>query len=127
MSIKSIVLFLASAGTSAFATAAFRVTLREKITLQNGFRDLLWVLAKLSIQPLFLFGALNFVMANVLWMLIIATQPLSIAYPMQISLIIVFNAMMSFCFFSERLTTTGVIGLACVLLGVILMRAEAAP
>lgn len=127
MTIKSFILFIASAGTSAAATAAFRVALRDRRVWRDNVMDLIASVASLGLQPMFLFGFLNFIAANLLWMVVLATQPLSVAYPMQISLIIVFNAVISFACFSERLTLAGMVGLACILLGVLLMRAEAAP
>ena len=127
MTIKSLFLFIASAGTSAVATAAFRVVLRERRIWRENVMDLIASLASLALQPMFVFGLLNFIAGNILWMVVLATQPLSLAYPMQISLIIVFNAVISIACFSERMTPIGMIGLACILLGVVLMRAEAAP
>jgi multidrug transporter EmrE-like cation transporter len=127
MTTKSLFLFIASAGTSAAATAAFRVALRERRIWRENVMDLIASLASLALQPMFVFGFVNFIAANVLWMVVLATQPLSVAYPMQISLIILFNAVISVACFSERMTPVGMIGLGCVLLGVVLMRAEAAP
>ena len=74
-------------------------------------------------QPLFYSGVAAFAVANILWILVIATHPMSIAVPVQIGLIIVLNTTISVAVFSEKLSAWGVAGL-CVLLGVMMLSIE---
>jgi multidrug transporter EmrE-like cation transporter len=80
-------------------------------------KDLLQLLS----FPLIWAGILLFVAANVLWLMILATQKLAIAYPLQIALVFLFSTTASVFVFSERLTTLSVVGLVLVVCGMFLI------
>jgi multidrug transporter EmrE-like cation transporter len=80
-------------------------------------KDLLQLLS----FPLIWAGILLFVAANVLWLMILATQKLGIAYPLQIALVFLFSTTASVFVFSERLTALSVVGLVLVVCGMFLI------
>ena len=75
----------------------------------------------LSITPLFWIGVVFFLLANMLWLSVLATQKLSIAYPLQISLVFMFSTMASILVFGEKLSSISIAGLALVVCGVFLI------
>jgi multidrug transporter EmrE-like cation transporter len=80
-------------------------------------RDLLHLLS----FPLIWVGTLLFIAANVLWLMILATQKLGVAYPLQIALVFLFSTMSSIIFFGEKPTAISVAGLVLVMSGVVLI------
>jgi multidrug transporter EmrE-like cation transporter len=69
----------------------------------------------------FLAGLAVFILANVLWLLVLGSQKLSVAYPVQIGLVVLFNAVISAWFFAESMSVQGYAGLAFIVLGVFLI------
>ena len=80
-------------------------------------RDLLHLLS----FPLIWVGILLFITANVLWLMILATQKLGVAYPLQIALVFLFSTMSSILFFGEKPTALSAAGLVLVMSGVVLI------
>jgi multidrug transporter EmrE-like cation transporter len=80
-------------------------------------KDLLQLLS----FPLIWAGILLFVAANVLWLMILATQKLGIAYPLQIALVFLFSTTASVFVFSEKLTAISVVGLVLVVCGMFII------
>jgi multidrug transporter EmrE-like cation transporter len=80
-------------------------------------RDLLHLLS----FPLIWVGILLFVAANVLWLVILATQRLGTAYPLQIALVFLFSTMSSILLFGEKPTAISFTGLVLVVSGVVLI------
>ena len=80
-------------------------------------KDLLQLLS----FPLIWVGTLLFVGANVLWLMILATQKLGIAYPLQIALVFLFSSLASLLVFGEKFSPVSVAGLALVVCGVVLI------
>lgn len=71
--------------------------------------------------PLVWLGAAAFITTNVLWLLILATQRMSVAYPLQLSLVFLFSTLVSVTIFSERLTPSVCLGLVLVISGIVLV------
>jgi len=71
--------------------------------------------------PLIWIGILLFGAANVLWLMILATQKLAIAYPLQIALVFLFSTLASLLVFGEKFSPVSVVGLALVVCGVVLI------
>lgn len=118
MTAKSILLLLASASTAAASTAIFRFTLKDRFGWKGSVPQLIRDMFGLLANPGFLAGLAVFVLANVLWLLVLGSQKLSIAYPVQIGLVVVFNAVISALFFAESLSSQGYVGLVLVVVGV---------
>jgi multidrug transporter EmrE-like cation transporter len=121
MSLKSILLLLLSASTAAMSTAILRFALRDSYRFKGSVLQFCQDSLRLLERPAFLMGLLMFMVANVLWLLVLGSQKLSVAYPVQIGLVVVFNALISSLFFSEKLAVQGYVGLALIVVGVALI------
>lgn len=80
-------------------------------------KDLLQLLS----FPLIWAGILLFVAANVLWLMILTTQKLAIAYLLQIALVFLFSSLASLLVFGEKFSPVSVAGLALVVCGMFLI------
>ncbi|MEM9281872.1 MAG: hypothetical protein AAGA96_08605 [Verrucomicrobiota bacterium] len=121
MTLKALLLLLASAISASGSMALFRHALYGNLKWEGSllvlFRDIFLMLGK----PSFLIGGLAFALSIVLWFLVLATQKLSIAYPVQIGLVIVFSGILSVLLFSEVIHPRGYVGYALILAGVFLV------
>jgi len=72
-------------------------------------------------NPLLILALIIFITGNILWIFIISTQNFSFALPLQISLVFVFNLIVSFCLFNEQINSYSIIGMILILLGVVLI------
>lgn len=75
----------------------------------------------LLLQPMFLLGLLAFTVATTLWLVVLATQKLSVAYPVQIGLVTIFTGVISVVVFRETLPPRAFAGYAMLLGGVLLI------
>ena len=118
---KSILLFLCSATASAVSTAVFRMALKDRLFWKGSVPALLLDTLAMLKQPLFLFGIADFILANLLWLLVLASQPLLIAYPLQIGLVILINTLISVFVFTEKINGYGLAGILLVMAGIVLI------
>jgi multidrug transporter EmrE-like cation transporter len=58
---------------------------------------------------------------NILWLYILSQQPMSVAFPIQVSLVFLLTTVVSVTVFSEQLTAYGLLGIAFIVTGVILV------
>src|SRR5260370_41468214 len=72
---------------------------------------------RMAAEPHFIAGAAFYVVSVVVWILGLSRVPVSIAYPM-LSLGYVVNAIAAHYLFGEAVTTTRIIGIFTILLGV---------
>ena len=98
----------------------FRLALKDRLVWTGSILGFMKTCGAALAQPLFLVALVVFVMANALWLFVISSQKLSIAYPLQISLVIVLNTLTSFFVFSEKISPQGIVGLVLVLAGIFL-------
>lgn len=94
---------------------------RTKFGWSGDMRDFCTQITTLAIKPLFWVGVALFLLANILWLSVLATQKLSIAYPLQISLVFMFSTLASLLVFGEKLSSASIAGLALVVCGVVLI------
>lgn len=74
----------------------------------------------LLLSPFFWGGAMLYVVATGLWLVVLSKLPLSVAYPSQ-SLSYVFGAMLAFLLFKETVTSIQWIGMMVIIFGVFLI------
>ena len=121
MNTKSILLLLATACATATSTAIFRATLKDRFMWKGSvpllIKDVFGLLSNVG----FLAGLAVFILANVLWLLVLGSQKLSLAYPVQIGLVMFFNAIISTWFFAESMSMQGYAGIVFIVLGVFLI------
>src|SRR5437867_218691 len=119
MSMMGFVLVLFTAGL----TMAANLMLRAGIDAAGGFAlggplQVLRALINLFMQPLFAFGFTIYFLASVVWFRVVATEPLSLAYPILVSLTFTLVTAGAVLLFSEPLSLRKAVGLAVILAGI---------
>lgn len=118
---KGIFINLSCAALAVTANALLKHALHGRIAWKSSVPTLFADAFGLLRYPLVWLGASAFVAANVLWLFILATQRMSVAYPMQLSLVFLFSSLTSILVFSEKVTLSGLLGLALVVAGVVMV------
>jgi multidrug transporter EmrE-like cation transporter len=111
---------------TAALTMAANLLLRGGIDAAGGFSlggpsGMLQALVKLFIQPLFAIGFVLYFVASVVWFRVVATEPLSLAYPILVSCTFMLVTTGAALAFREPLTLRQVLGLAVILAGIALL------
>jgi multidrug transporter EmrE-like cation transporter len=125
MSVTGFFLVLLTAGL----TMAANLMLRAGIDSAGGFSaasvgQLLHALVRLFMQPVFCIGFVIYFLAAVVWFRVIATEPLSLAYPILVSLTFSLVTAGAVLLFSEPLSLRKVLGLAVILAGILIISVE---
>lgn len=71
--------------------------------------------------PIFWVWGTVFIAANVLWLYIASIQPISVAFPLQVSLVLVMTTFVSVTMFSEPISPSGILGMILVIVGIVLV------
>lgn len=119
MSLTGFFLVLFTAGLTMIAN----LMLRAGIDAAGGFvlggaTEILRALLKLFMQPLFSIGVAVYFLARVVWFRVVATEPLSLAYPLLVSLTFTLVTAGAVVYFSEPLSLRKAAGLAVILAGI---------
>jgi multidrug transporter EmrE-like cation transporter len=114
---------------AAAMTMGANLMLRAGIDAAGGFApggalELVNALVKLFLQPLFAIGFIAYFLATVVWFRVVATEPLSLAYPILVSLTFAMVTGGAVLFFHESLSVQKVIGLATILAGIAIISLE---
>ena len=125
MSIFGLVLVVITAGL----TMAANLMLRGGIDSAGGFAPqtafgIVLAFIKLLEQPLFAFGFLLYFVASLVWLRVIASEPLSVAYPVLVSLTFTLVTGGAMLFFHELLSLRKFAGLILILGGILLVSME---
>ena len=72
-------------------------------------------------KPLMWYAITAFITANLLWVFILSSQKMNIAYPLQITLVFALTTIVSLYIFEEKLNHSGIIGLVSIIIGIILL------
>jgi multidrug transporter EmrE-like cation transporter len=120
--------FLLVLSTAALTMIA-NLLLRAGIDAAGGFllggaMEILRALVALFTQPLFALGFAIYFLASVVWFRVVATEPLSLAYPILVSLTFILVTAGAVFFFSEPLSLRKVVGLAVILAGIAIVSLE---
>jgi multidrug transporter EmrE-like cation transporter len=110
-------------------TMAANLMLRAGIDAAGGFHlggvtQIVHALLNLFMQPLFALGFTVYFLASVVWFRVVATEPLSVAYPILVSLTFALVTAGAVVFFSEGLSLRKVVGLAVILVGIMIISFE---
>ena len=110
---------------SAGLTVAANLLLRTGVGRAGGFGENLAELPnamlRLAGQPLFDLGFVLYALAALVWFQVIATQPLSTAYPLLVSLTFLLVTLGAAGLFHEPITLRKWVGLAVVLIGILII------
>ena len=82
-----------------------------------------WILNFLNLlkYPLFWVALISFLSSLLAWIYIISIQNISSAYPIQIAFVFILTTISGVYFFNEKLSTTGILGLCVILLGIFIL------
>ena len=118
---------IACAFLAVSSNALFKKAFYQKIAWKGNLYELvqdLWdVMQHLQIW----FGLVAFTAANILWFFIVATQPMSIAYPVQVALVLFLAPIFAMVFFGEKVSPLGGAGLVLIFSGVVLVKMGLTP
>ena len=111
---------------TAAMTMAANLMLRAGIDAAGGFSprgamDVLSGILALFLQPLFSTGFVAYFLASVIWFRVVATEPLSVAYPILVSLTFSLVTAGAVAIFHETLSTQKLVGLVTILAGIVLI------
>jgi len=120
ISIQGLILIIIAAGLM----SAGSLGLRGAIDAIGGFGDSVGTvyrdIFKLAFNPIFIFGLILYGSGTLLWMRVLATEPLSIGYPILMSVAFVAITLGAAFFFKEAITPAKLIGMAVIVVGVII-------
>lgn len=114
---------------TAAMTMGANLLLRAGIDTAGGFGpggafEALIAVLKLFLQPLFTIGFVLYFLASVVWFRVVATEPLSVAYPILVSLTFTMVTAGAVLFFHESVSMQKVVGLATILAGIAIISFE---
>jgi undecaprenyl phosphate-alpha-L-ara4N flippase subunit ArnE len=114
---------------TAALTMVANLLLRAGIDAAGGFTlggvaTTVAALLKLFMQPKFLIGFVLYFMASVVWFRVVATEPLSVAYPLLVSCTFTLVTAGAAVVFSEPLSVRQVLGLVVILAGIALISVQ---
>lgn len=84
-------------------------------TTQTTLFSQLWMAAK---QPSLIGGIFFYVLASMVWLKIISTEPLSLAYPILVSITFLLVTSGAMLFFNEPITMLKISGIFIIILGI---------
>jgi multidrug transporter EmrE-like cation transporter len=116
-----VLLFICSALAATLSMALFRQVLHGRIIWRGDFLLLVRDTLALLGQPLFLLAVAAFGIATALWLVVLATQKFSVAYPVQIGMVTILTGLVSALVFRENIPVQGYIGYGLLLAGVVLI------
>ncbi len=110
-------------------TMAANLMLRAGIDAGGGFvfenaMQIVSALMKLFTQPLFVIGFGVYFLASVVWFRVVATEPLSLAYPIMVSLTFMLVTGGAVLMFGEPMSVRKIVGLAVILAGIAIISLE---
>jgi multidrug transporter EmrE-like cation transporter len=112
---------LGSSIAAAASNSFLRIALKDRLVWKGDFGTLIVDLLGLFRNPIFFVGMSFFVVSNVLWLLVLGSQKLSLAYPVQLGLVLTFNAVVSVLVFHESLSLVAWFGVVLISVGVFLI------
>jgi multidrug transporter EmrE-like cation transporter len=125
MSTTGFFLVLSTAGLTMVAN----LMLRAGIDAAGGFAlgnviEIFHALVRLFMQPLFVVGFVIYFLASVVWFRVVATEQLSLAYPILVSFTFTLVTAGAVFFFSEPFSLRKMVGLAVILAGIAIVSLE---
>jgi multidrug transporter EmrE-like cation transporter len=116
---------------TAVLTMGANLMLRVGIDAAGGFSaggatQLLHALVRLFMQPMFAIGFVVYFLAALIWFRVVATEPLSVAYPILVSLTFSLVTAAAVFILSEPISARKVVGLVVILAGILIISLEKA-
>lgn len=121
MSVVGWFLVLLSAGLQVAGTLMLRNGLERAGGLALDVAELPQSLMRLASQPIFDIGFILYGLAALVWFRVLSTQPLSLAYPILVSLTFLFVTLGATVLFQEALSVRKLLGLGVILVGILIV------
>ena len=118
---RSALLLLSCAVTACLSQALFRHVLGGKIVWRGTLTLLIRDTLSVAANPLFLAGLASLAVSVILWFIVLATQKLSVAYPVQIGLVTLLTGVISVFVFREAIPLRCYLGYMLLLAGVVMI------
>ena len=115
------ILVVLSAGLQVAGTLLLRGGIDRAGGFGSSLAEMPTSLLRLASQPLFLVGFFFYGSAALVWFRVVATQPLSTAYPLLVSLTFIFVTLGAVILYQESLTWLKLVGLVAILIGVLVV------
>ncbi|MDP8962895.1 MAG: hypothetical protein M3O33_02690 [Cyanobacteriota bacterium] len=121
MTKRGLWLVLLSAGLTVVANLLLRTGVIRAGGLGGNFAQLPNALLRLATEPLFVIGFIAYGSASLIWFRVIATEPLSTAYPLLVSLTFLLVTLSAAILFRESVSLGKLLGLGVVLIGIFII------
>lgn len=118
---KGISLNLACALLATISNSLLKQSMQNRISSGGSALSTLLQLSGLLKLPVFWISIATFIAANVLWLYIVSQQPISVAFPLQISLVLVMTTIVSVTVFSEQISPSRITGMILIIAGIVLV------
>ena len=115
------VLVFLSAGLQVCGTLLLRSGVDRAGGFANRLADVPQGIVRLISEPVFVVGFILYGLAALVWFQVLSTQPLSLAYPLLVSLTFLFVTVGAMVLFKEPVTARKFAGLAVILIGIFLI------
>lgn len=119
--LRSILINLVCAVLAAASNSLLKHTVQGRIRAGGSPFSVMSQLFALLQYPTMWLAICAFVGSNILWLYILSQQPISVAFPIQVSLVFVLTTLISVTFFAEKLTATALLGIAFVIMGIVMV------
>jgi multidrug transporter EmrE-like cation transporter len=100
------------------SAASSSFLLRRSIDNIGKFEFELRSFFNLATQPLFFIGIILYGLTGIIWLRVLATEQLNIAYPVLISITFILVAFGSMVFFKEPMSAVKLVGLVLIVFGI---------
>jgi multidrug transporter EmrE-like cation transporter len=104
------------------STSLFKVQLSGRLNFTGDISSFSNQLITILCMPLIWLAFVMFTMSQALWLYILSTQKLSIAYPLQLALTISLISIVAHCFFKETIHLKQMFALCLIFLGIALLK-----
>ena len=119
---NNILLNLACAITAIISNCLFKYSIeKNNFFWQGSILRLMEDLIRLLLLPSMWVGISFFILSNVLWIIIVSSQKMGLAYPLHIGLCFVFILLSSFFIFKENFMLSHFIGISLIVSGIIII------
>jgi multidrug transporter EmrE-like cation transporter len=115
---------LLTAGLTVVANLLLRTGVIRAGAMGGNLTELPSVLLRLASQPLFVIGFIAYGSASLVWFRVIATEPLSTAYPVLVSLTFLLVTLSATILFQEAVSIRKLCGLGVVLIGILMLTGD---
>ena len=121
MSSQGIIMTIIAACMMGSSSLMLKASLEAMGGLGNTDGNLLQEIFKLATQPLLIIGVIIYGSATLLWLRVLSGEPISVGYPILVSLAFLIVTLGAVVIFKEDLNTVKLAGMGIILFGVFVL------